>query len=103
MFTKHMLFIGFSLLDPNFNTIADTVKDSIPQDKSKPERYIGSSIQLRENKCMLARDFRHFVRDIDTLVLDELWEGSIHILNMGDKDCPIAEGIFECSLFIFSS
>jgi hypothetical protein len=47
-----MLFIGFSLVDPNFNTIADTVKDAIPQDKNKPERIIGSSIQLTENKCM---------------------------------------------------
>jgi hypothetical protein len=52
MFTKHMLFVGFSLVDPNFNTIADTVRDSIPHDPTKPERYIGSSIQLRENKRM---------------------------------------------------
>jgi hypothetical protein len=51
-----MLFIGFSLSDPNFNTIADTVKDSIPksakQGTGAEERIIGSSIQLKENMCM---------------------------------------------------
>jgi hypothetical protein len=50
-----MLFIGFSLVDPNFNTIADTVKDALPKDdksKNNVERIIGSSIQLQENKRM---------------------------------------------------
>jgi hypothetical protein len=52
MFTKHMLFIGFSLVDPNFNTIADTVKIAMSKGKVDQKKEMGTSIQMNENPRM---------------------------------------------------
>ena len=35
----------------------------------------------------------YLILDSNYVVLDELWENSIHMINMGEKDTPIAEGI----------
>jgi hypothetical protein len=63
LLTKHMLFIGFSMNDPNFFAIASDVKKSLPR-RNRSQTF-GTSLQLIGN-------------DLSA----ELWDGDVDFLNI---------------------
>ena len=65
LITRHMLFLGFSLSDPNFHRIVDDVRQAIRRDDS-PAAPFGTAVVLR-----------------DEPLLDELWRGDIEFVAMG--------------------
>jgi len=66
MMTSHILFVGFSLSDDNFFKIADTVKKSLPEDKT-----FGTSLQLQ-----------------NTPLQSEIWKNQLDFVNFSESKAP---------------
>eukprot|EP01130_Rhizamoeba_saxonica_P016691 TRINITY_DN7762_c0_g1_i1.p1 TRINITY_DN7762_c0_g1~~TRINITY_DN7762_c0_g1_i1.p1 ORF type:complete len:565 (-),score=120.35 TRINITY_DN7762_c0_g1_i1:34-1728(-) len=64
LLTKHMLFLGFSMNDRNFHSIAATVK-KVYSSINTGTKTFGTCIQIIKNPLM-----------------EEIWDDSVHIVNM---------------------
>ncbi len=65
LITRHMLFLGFSLTDPNFHRIIDDVRQAVRRE-NVPAHVFGTAIVLRDEPLM-----------------NELWRGDINFVPVG--------------------
>ena len=78
LITRHMLFVGFGLSDPNFHQIADAVRQALPSDAGDP---LGTALMLDSSG-----------------LLEELWEPELNVVSVGDGDLAIAARRLEILL-----
>lgn len=81
LITRHMLFLGFSLSDPNFHRIAGDVRQAVRRDPHADP--FGTAVVLNEEPLM-----------------DELWRGDITFVPMGSRRTPKAEAARRVELFL---
>eukprot|EP00808_Paulinella_micropora_P015904 g76835.t1 len=78
MLTKHMLFVGFSMDDPNFHTIASTVKKALPTGPTtETEEKTNSCRTTSRQPC-----FGTSLQLIGNRLHAELWGGSLSFINL---------------------
>ena len=82
LITRHMLFLGFSLSDPNFHRIVDDVRQAVRRDDALTESF-GTAVVLRDEPLM-----------------DELWRGDIDFVPMGDPSLEMAEAARKVELLL---
>jgi hypothetical protein len=66
LITRHMLFVGFSLQDDNFQRVADDVRRAVRAPRSGEAQPFGTVLQLGEDP-----------------ILAELWEEDLRVVSMG--------------------
>ncbi|HEX2988818.1 MAG TPA: SIR2 family protein [Chloroflexota bacterium] len=86
LITRHMLFIGFSLIDDNFNRIVDEVRKAIggTDHQTLDGKPFGTAILLQKDE-----------------LLEELWRKDLNIVSMFDSaEVSIPEGARRLEIFL---
>jgi hypothetical protein len=84
LITQTMLFVGFSLVDPNFHQIADDIRQAVRgSDNQRASNPFGFALFLQPNP-----------------VLQELWQGELELLHMGSRRVKRAEAARNLDIFL---
>lgn len=87
LITRHMLFVGFSLDDPNFLRMVDTVRRAVEEGRGAREPLPGASIGT-------------ILSVSQQPLLQQLWEGEFDVVPMGADEAPIAEQARGLEIFL---
>jgi hypothetical protein len=82
LITRTMLFVGFSLVDPNFHQVVDDVRQAVHSDTG-PAGMFGTALFLKPEP-----------------LLEELWEGELQLLSVGEKKSSSPENARQLEIFL---
>jgi SIR2-like protein len=82
--THHMLFVGFSLTDPNFHQIADDVRKALhPDGRTREGSEFGTALTLQPDE-----------------IRAELWKHDLVLTAVGEPDAEVADAARLLEIFL---